>query len=250
MEIRINKQYIHSKEDFIKYLKENSNDKDFEPNISDEKKIYESIILVKNYITVNDFNNILNLEMFKYSLNKITKINLTANNLTSVPDIFKSLSNIKILILNNNQIEKISNLENLTKLEKLELRSNKLTKIENLNNLQNLQKLTLSCNLISNVDENDLPVIDTLTEFGLFGNYLGVENKKYDKDINDKNIQLLKNFSNMIKIKFKNLKGLYIGGNFFTNLISNSSNNSSDGDGNYKYIVNSIIPGIIIDGQS
>ena len=86
--------------------------------------------------------------MFKYSLNKLTKINLTANDLTSIPDIFKSLTALNILILNNNKIEKISNLDNLTKLEKLELRGNKITKIENLNNLQNLQKLTLSCNLI------------------------------------------------------------------------------------------------------
>ena len=247
MEIKINKQYIHTKEDFLKYLKENSKDKDIDSKISDEKNIYESIILVRNYITTIDLNNILNLEMFKYSLNKMTKINITANNLTSVPDSFKSLSNLKTLILNNNQIEKISNLENLTKLEKLELRSNKITKIENLNNLKSLQKLTLSCNLIANVEENDLPVIDSLTEFGLFGNYLGIENKKYENDINDKNIQLLKNFANIVKLKFKNLKGLYIGGNFFTNLISNSSNNSNDD--NYKFIVNSIIPGIIIDGQ-
>ena len=162
MEFKINikKKYIHSKEDFIKYLKENN--KDLDPDKQDESEIYESIIIVKNYLTTNVINNILNLEMFKYSLNKITKINLTANDLTSIPDIFKSLTALNILILNNNKIEKISNLDNLTKLEKLELRGNKITKIENLNNLQNLQKLTLSCNLISIIEENDIPKIDTL----------------------------------------------------------------------------------------
>ena len=244
MEIKINKQYIHSKDDFIKYITENN--KELDPHKSDEKNIYENIILVKNYITANDLNEILNLEMFKFSLNKIIKINLTANDLESIPIVFKSLPELKILILNNNKIQKISNLENLIKLEKLELRGNKITKIENLNDLQNLKKLTLSCNLISDIEENDLPKIDNLIEFGLFGNYLGVENKKFDKNINDKNIQILKKFSEMIKLKFINLKGLYIGGNFFTNLIINLSNN----DGDYKNIISSILPNIIIDGQN
>ena len=244
MEIKINKQYIHTKEDFIKYIKEQN--KDINPNIFDEKKIFENIILVKNYITTKDLNDILQLEMFKFSLNKIIKINLTANNLESIPEIFRSLSELKIVILNNNKIQKISNLENLSKLEKLELRGNKITKIENLNYLQKLNVLTLSCNLINNIEENDFPKIDELKELGLFGNYLGIENKKFDKTINENNIELLKKFSIIIKSKFKSLKGLYIGGNFFTNLI----NISNDNNDNYKNIIKSILPTIIIDGQN
>jgi Leucine-rich repeat (LRR) protein len=244
MEIKINKQYIHTKEDFIKYIKEQN--KDINPNIFDENKIFENIILVKNYITTKDLNDILQLEMFKFSLNKIIKINLTANNLESIPEIFRSLSELKIVILNNNKIQKISNLENLSKLEKLELRGNKITKIENLNHLQKLNVLTLSCNLINNIEENDFPKIDELKELGLFGNYLGIENKKFDKTINENNIELLKKFSIIIKSKFKSLKGLYIGGNFFTNLI----NISNDNNDNYKNIIKSILPTIIIDGQN
>ena len=244
MEIKINKQYIHTKEDFIKYIKEQN--KDINPNIFDEKKIFENIILVKNYITTKDLNDILQLEMFKFSLNKIIKINLTANNLESIPEIFRSLSELKIVILNNNKIQKISNFENLSKLEKLELRGNKITKIENLNHLQKLNVLTLSCNLINNIEENDFPKIDELKELGLFGNYLGIENKKFDKTINENNIELLKKFSIIIKSKFKSLKGLYIGGNFFTNLI----NISNDNNDNYKNIIKSILPTIIIDGQN
>ena len=133
-------------------------------------------------------------------------------------------------------------------MEKLELRGNKITKIENLNNLQNLKKLTLSCNLIANIEENNLPKIDELTELGLFGNYLGIENKKCDKKINEENIKLLKRISEMIKIKFKNLVGLYIGGNFFTNLISNCSNDGQNE--NYKNIIKIILPNVIIDGQN
>jgi hypothetical protein len=246
MEIKINKQYIHSKEDFIKYITDNY--KELDVNKVDENIIYNSFICVKNYLTSNELNNILNLGMFKFSVNKIIKINLTANNLEYIPDIFKSLQELKILILNNNIIQKIENLDFLSKLEKLELRGNKITKIENLNNLKNLKKLTLSCNLISNIDENDLPKNDELIEFGLFGNYLGIENKQFDTKINEENIQKLKKFSEIIKGKFKNLKGLYIGGNFFTNLICNLSNENKDD--NYKKIIGSILPGVIVDGQN
>ena len=249
MELRINKKYIHSIEDFIKTISEEN--KDIDVHKSDENKIYESIILIKNYLTANDLNNIIKLEMFNPSINKLQKVNFTANNIELIPEILNSMKELKIIILNNNKIQKISNLENLIKLEKLELRGNKITKVEGLNNLKNLTKLTLSCNLITNIEENDLPQIDTLIELGLFGNYLGIENRELDKNINDKNIELLKKFSEMIKIKFKNLKGLYIGGNFFTNLnIANDDSTNEKENVNFKSIIKSIIPEIVIDGQN
>ena len=243
MELKINKKYIHSLEDFIKTISEEN--KDIDVHKSDETKIYESIILIKNYLATNDLNNIIKLEMFNPSINKLQKVNFTANNIELIPEIINSMKELKILILNNNKIQKISNIENLIKLEKLELRGNKIAKIEGLNNLKNLTKITLSCNLITNIEENDFPKIDTLIELGLFGNYLGIENKTLDKNINDKNIELLKNFGVLIKNKFKNLKGLYIGGNFFTNLnIINDDKENED----YKNIIKSIIPEITIDG--
>ena len=243
MELKINKKYIHSLEDFIKTISEEN--KDIDVHKSDETKIYESIILIKNYLATNDLNNIIKLEMFNPSINKLQKVNFTANNIELIPEIINSMKELKILILNNNKIQKISNIENLIKLEKLELRGNKITKIEGLNNLKNLTKITLSCNLITNIEENDFPKIDTLIELGLFGNYLGIENKTLDKNINEKNIELLKNFGVLVKNKFKNLKGLYIGGNFFTNLnIINDDKENED----YKNIIKSIIPEITIDG--
>ena len=249
MELRINKKYIHSVDDFIKIVLEEN--KDLDVHKSDENKIYENIILVKNYLTANDLNNIIKLEMFIPSINKIQKVNFTANNIELIPEIINSMTELKILILNNNKIQKISNLENLTKLEKLELRGNKITKVEGLNNLKNLTKITLSCNLITKIEENDFPQIDTLTELGLFGNYIGIENKALDKNINDKNIELLKKFGEMIKNKFKNLKGIYIGGNFFTNLNMNNDDGGNDKkEESYKCIIKSIIPNIDIDGQN
>ena len=243
MELKINKKYIHSLEDFIKTISEEN--KDIDVHKSDETKIYESIILIKNYLATNDLNNIIKLEMFNPSINKLQKVNFTANNIELIPEIINSMKELKILILNNNKIQKISNIENLIKLEKLELRGNKITKIEGLNNLKNLTKITLSCNLITNIEENDFPKIDTLIELGLFGNYLGIENKTLDKNINDRNIELLKNFGVLVKNTFKNLKGLYIGGNFFTNL--NIFNGDKENE-NYKSIIKTIIPEVTIDG--
>ena len=167
--------------------------------------------------------------MFTLSINNLLKLNLTANNIESIPEIINTFIELKFLILNNNKIEKISNLDNLSKLEKLELRGNKISKVEGLNNLKNLKKLTLSCNLITNIEEKDFPQIDLLLELGLFGNYLGIENKKLEKKINDENIENLKKFTELVNNKFKNLKGLYIGGNFFTNL-----NKINNGDINEK----------------
>ena len=141
--------------------------------------------------------------MFNPSINKLQKVNFTANNMELIPEIINSIKELKILILNNNKIQKISNLKNLIKLEKLQLRGNKITKIEGLNNLKNLTKITLSCNLITNIEENNFQQIDTLIELGLFGNYLSIENKTLDKNINDKNIELLKKFGVLVKINLK-----------------------------------------------
>ena len=247
MELNINKKYINSVDDFKKIILDIN--KDLDVHKSDEKIIYISIILIKNYLTANEINNIFKLEMFNFSINKLQKVNLTANNLEKIPEIMNSFIELKYLILNNNKIEKISNLDNLTNLEKLELRGNKITKIEGLNNLKNLIKLTLSCNLITKIEGSDFPRNDSLLELGLFGNYLGTENNKCEKNINDENIINLKNFSEIIKNKFKNLKCLYIGGNFFTNLNNLNIDNINENE-NYKSIIKSRIPGIIIDGQN
>ena len=67
----------------------------------------------------------------------------------------------------------------------------------------------------------------------MFGNYLGIENKTSDKNINDKNIELLKKFGVLVKINLKiNL-----------NIINDDKENE-----NYKSIIKSKIPEITIDG--
>lgn len=241
MEIKISKGYIKTKDDFIKAIKEK--DKEIDVEKEDKNIRYEKVILIKNYLISEEFNDILSLPIFKYSLNKLIKINLTANELETIPPIFLSLTELKILTLNNNKIKRIENLENLSKLEKLELRGNKIKIIEGINNLNSLCTFTLSCNLINIINENDLPKLHSLKELGLFGNYIGLENKTMDLEINKKNIECLENLLRIIKEKFENLEQLYIGGNYITNLIENNKNND------YTKIVHSVIPGINIDGK-
>ena len=241
MEIRISKGYIKTKDDFIKALKEK--DKEIDVEKEDKNIKYEKIILIKNYLTSEEFNDILLLPIFNHSLNKLLKINLTANELETIPPIFLLLTELKILTLNNNKIKKIENLENLSKLEKLELRGNKIKKIEGINNLNSLSTFTLSCNLINNIDESDLPKLNSLKEFGLFGNYIGIENKTMDLDIDKQNIEFLERVIRIIKQKFENLSQLYIGGNFITNLVGNNKNND------YTKIIHSIMPNLDIDGK-
>lgn len=248
MELTLSKGYIKNKEDFISKFKEKFPLTDF--NKEDENIIYSKIILIKNYLISKEFNSIMYLPIFKYSLNSLSRINLTANNLETIPEVFNQLTELSILILNNNKIVKIENLLNLKKLEKLELRGNKISKIEGLKNLINLKCLTLSCNLINKIENDDFPIIESLNELGLFGNYLGIENKFLDQKINEENMNELKNFCFIIKSKCKNLKSLYIGGNFFTNLIKNGDKTSEIENNDYKEIIKSeISPGLLIDGQ-
>ena len=55
---------------------------------------------------------------------------------------------LKILLLQNNLIEKIENLHKLKELEYLNLALNNIEKIENLENCESLKKLDLTCNFI------------------------------------------------------------------------------------------------------
>ena len=52
MEIKINKQYIHTKEDFINYIRDNN--KELDVNKTNEDVIFDSFICIKNYIISNE----------------------------------------------------------------------------------------------------------------------------------------------------------------------------------------------------
>ncbi|XP_066057163.1 centriolin isoform X2 [Chamaea fasciata] len=60
-------------------------------------------------------------------------------------------SNLEVLNLSNNQIEKIEKLDKLLKLRELNLSHNRISKIEGIEHLQNLQKLNLAGNKIEHI---------------------------------------------------------------------------------------------------
>jgi Leucine-rich repeat (LRR) protein len=106
----------------------------------------------------------------------------------------------------------------LIELKRLELRSNRITKIENLKNLSNLKLITLSCNLITNISNDDIGELENLEEIGLFGNFLGIENKDGILEIEEKNKEILKTFLNSLSIKSPKIKKIYLGGNHFSKI--------------------------------
>ena len=64
----------------------------------------------------------------------------------------KESPQLRFLNLDENQIEKISHLDNLTKLYSLNLNKNLIKKIENISQLVSLEKLSLNYNLIEQIE--------------------------------------------------------------------------------------------------
>lgn len=112
----------------------------------------------------------------------------------------------------------IENLNNLIELKRLELRSNRITKIKEIKNLKNVKLITLSCNLITSISNDDLGEWESLEEIGLFGNFLGIENKDKTFEVEEKNEEILKTFLNSLSIKSPKIKKIYLGGNHFSKI--------------------------------
>ena len=229
--INITKKFINNFEDFIEYLKKNYENEFYNKN---NNFIIEKISIVKNYLTTNEFEKILNNFPINKHLNNIIKINLTANNLNLIPKNISNLINLNHLILNNNKITEINFLSELKNLEILELKGNQLISIKGIfNNNNKIKKLTISCNLIKSINENELNKNNFLEEFGLFGNFLGDE-----KNI-ENNKKILIELCENINKNFCNLKHIYLGGNYFSSIdnlndiIKNILNNLITIDGKY-----------------
>lgn len=236
----VNNKQLYSKEEleFYNLLLDNNNinnnsnnNKDLINIIEDNTNIYnnyyfniDQIHIIKNYIDTALLSDILlgiNKRFEFCCLNNLKILNLTANNIESIPCIINQFINLEILILNNNKIATIENIDKLNNLIRLELRSNKISNINNLGNnslineinsnsiYPKLKILSLSCNLIKEIDINNIPNLDSLKEFGLFGNYIGNSIDYNDLILKEKLTQVI----NVIKIRFKNLSSMYLGGN-------------------------------------
>lgn len=107
-------------------------------------------------ISFKDFNHLF-LKSFcskeKPNPNPLLELSLINQNLKAIPiEIIKDSQQLKFLNLEENQIEKITNLDSLTKLYSLNLNKNLIKKIENISKLENLEKLSLNYNLIEQIE--------------------------------------------------------------------------------------------------
>ena len=206
-EIKITKGNINTKDDFILQV-----EKTYHKSVIENKQNINVIIVIKNYLSSIELEKLLVYSSISYCTSTLTKLNLTANNLTEIPQSFLSLTSMTQLILNNNKITKIDNLSNMILLERLELRGNKIEVIENLDNNKNIKTLTLSSNLIKNINKDTFPKNDMLIELGLFGNFIGDNSKE------DNNNTILIDTIKIIGEHCPSLQSIYIGGNYISQI--------------------------------
>ncbi|MFY7938628.1 MAG: leucine-rich repeat protein, partial [Flavobacterium sp.] len=104
--------------------------------------------------------------------NRNTELDLSDCQLQEIPQEINDFYWLKTLYLNNNKIEKISNLEKLVNLEELKINSNKISKIQGLEALSRLTFLDLY--------ENQIEVIENLESLSEL-KFLGFPNNNISK---------------------------------------------------------------------
>jgi len=124
------------------------------------------------------YQNITTLPKEIGELKNLRELNLSDNNIENLPTEFWLLENIEILNLNNNRISRLSDsIRLLKKLKRLCLNYNSLDSLPSLNELTNLQTLEIGWNRISNVSQN-INNISSLKQLHLWNNPIPVNEKK------------------------------------------------------------------------
>ncbi len=141
----------------------------------------------------------------------IILLDCEGSNLRSINNIvaLNKLTNLKHLLVQRNNIERISSLENFKKLKTLNLSDNNITKIENLENLNNLEELELSYNKIKRIEKLDsLKSLKKLSlEVNLIENVDGLDKLHSLEELNLSNnkISIVRNLDSLKKLKRLNL---------------------------------------------
>ena len=150
-----------------------------------ENNVYNFIRSFERYSLLND-EDILNLKELNLSGNQITSLpesignlnnlrwlSLVNNQLTCLPENIGKLSNLKELHLEDNRLTSLpKNIGKLNNLQELYLENNQLKSIpESLGNIKNLEKLYLENNQLKSIPEN-IGNLSNLEELDLENNQL------------------------------------------------------------------------------
>lgn len=120
-------------------------------------RYYSKIIYLLFFLTpILSCHVVNNLDEVKNNQKKITRLNLSYQNLTKIPAVVFEMENLKILNLNNNKITEIpSDIGKLIHLEKLILSNNEIIDIaDEIGHLKALKKLSLRTNKIDRLPES------------------------------------------------------------------------------------------------
>ena len=203
---------------YIKYINSSSNKK-ISWDDSDCNSLYERIF--HNFDYNSDYiselsHKLLSLKsdnkIIKRFFLTITKINLTNNNLTELPESFVELTNLTELYLHNCElITKLpESFGKLTNLKELDLFDNKLTELpESFGELTNLTKLYLSDNKLTELPES-FGELTNLTKLCLRDNKLTKLPESFGELTNLKELYLRDNKLTKLPESFTKLTNLKV----------------------------------------
>lgn len=141
--------------------------------VSEYSNINEAMLEIKNAVDliIQVFRN----QRAKLNIDNELKartrtLDLSGCGLESIPVDIRRMNWLRILRLDENNIDKLSNLDTLTKLTELTISDNKIFRLENLQHLTNLQKLDLSFNKIDYI--GGLDKLQKLRHLNLTGNHI------------------------------------------------------------------------------
>ena len=201
-------------DNWVKINKNNSNDnnnneKEIVFKLNDYNKVFLDCFNMKNLNSKEKINNILELNLSKQNLKSFPKeelkklsqlkfLNLEENQIDKFSDL-SCCPDLYSINLNRNLIKKIEGISKLNSLEKLSLNNNLIEKIEGLENNQRLRFLFLGKNKIRNIDsiENQILYIEELI---LCENQIQSIPEKFSfpylrfLDLNENNIKNISNF--------------------------------------------------------
>lgn len=145
---------------FLNNIPENTENLDL--SFYNLKEFPARILKLKNLRYINLSNNQINSIPSKFwNLTKLESVNIGWNNIKTISDSIKNLSNLKILVLSSNKLDSLPKaITELKKLEKLEISWNNIQKLpSNLFDSNNIKELLCYQNPLLEIEYNKLTIL-------------------------------------------------------------------------------------------